>query len=101
MLFGRVLYKNAPVLLLDEPTAALDPLAEEQLYLEYQSFAEDKISFFVSHRLTSTRFCNRILFIEQGAITESGTHQELLNLCRQYWKMYKIQGFYYQKEGHL
>lgn len=102
LLFGRVLYKNAPVLLLDEQTAALDPLAEEQLYLEYQNFAEDKISFFVSHRLTSTRFCNRIFFIEQGAITESGTHQELLNLRGQYWKMYKIQGFYYQKEeGHL
>lgn len=99
LLFGRVLYKNAPVLLLDEPTAALDPLAEEQLYLEYQDFAEDKISFFVSHRLTSTRFCNRILFVEQGKITESGTHRELLDLHKQYWKMYKIQGFYYQKEG--
>ena len=99
LLFGRVLYKNAPILLLDEPTAALDSLAEEQLYLEYQCFAEDKISFFVSHRLTSTRFCNRILFMEQGVITENGTHQELLNLHQQYWKMYKIQGFYYQKEG--
>ena len=74
LLLAKAVYKNAPVLVLDEPTAALDPISENELYLKYNELTEDKISFFISHRLSSTRFCDRILFIKDGAVAESGTH---------------------------
>ena len=75
LLLAKAVYKNAPVLILDEPTAALDPISENELYLKYNELTEDKISFFISHRLSSTRFCDRILFIKDGAVAESGTHE--------------------------
>ncbi len=78
LLLAKAVYKNAPVLILDEPTAALDPISENELYLKYNELTEDKISFFISHRLSSTRFCDRILFIKDGAVAESGTHEELM-----------------------
>ena len=64
----QALYKNSPILLLDEPTAALDPLAENDIYLKYHEMTEGKTSLFISHRLASTRFCDRILYLEHGAI---------------------------------
>ena len=73
LLLAKAVYKNAPVLILDEPTAALDPISENELYLKYNELTEDKISFFISHRLSSTRFCDRILFIKDRAVAESGT----------------------------
>lgn len=99
LLLSRVLYKDAPVLLLDEPTAALDPLAEERLYLQYSDIAQNRISFFTSHRLTSTRFCDCIFLMDHGRITERGSHQELMRQKKKYWTMYKLQGFYYQEEA--
>jgi len=97
LLLARALYKRGSLLLLDEPTAALDPIAEEELYLQYNDLTQGLISFFVSHRLNSTRFCDRILFLENGEITEEGSHEELLQLGGMYKKMYDTQGVYYQE----
>ena len=101
LLFARALYKDASILILDEPTAFLDPIAEEALYLQYQTVTKDKISFFVSHRLTSTQFCDKIFFLQDGKIVESGSHAELIENRGEYWKMFQIQGFYYQKEASI
>ncbi len=97
LLLARALYKGGSLLLLDEPTAALDPIAEEELYLQYNELTKGLISFFVSHRLNSTRFCDRILFLENGEIAEEGSHAELMSMNGQYKKMYETQGLYYQE----
>lgn len=99
LLLAKAIYKNAPVLILDEPTAALDPIAENELYLKYNEITSNKISFFISHRLSSTRFCDRILFIKDGRIAESGTHEELMALKGSYYRMYQIQSYYYKENG--
>lgn len=98
LLFARALYKDAPILILDEPTSALDPIAEENLYLQYRDLTYGKISLFTSHRLNSTQFCDKILFMKDGEITECGTHDELMEHGGEYRNMYKMQAFYYRKE---
>jgi len=95
LLLARALYKNAPVLVLDEPTAALDPIAENRLYEQYDALMGEKTSFFISHRLSSTRFCERIFYMANGAITEEGTHEDLLARQGAYWRMYETQSYYY------
>ena len=97
MMLARALGKNAPLLVLDEPTAALDPLMESELYERYGRFSENKTTVFISHRLASTRFCDRILLMEKGEVAESGTHQELLDRNGKYAWMYQLQSRYYQK----
>lgn len=99
LLLAKAVYKNAPVLILDEPTAALDPIAENELYLKYNELTKDKLSFFISHRLSSTRFCDRILFVSNGQIIEQGSHEELMALKGAYYKMYQIQSYYYKEQG--
>lgn len=99
LLLAKAVYKNAPVLILDEPTAALDPISENELYLKYNELTEDKISFFISHRLSSTRFCDRILFIKDRAVAESGTHEELMAKKGAYYRMYQTQSMYYREMG--
>lgn len=99
LLLAKAIYKNAPVLILDEPTAALDPIAENELYLKYNALTKDKLSFFISHRLSSTRFCDRILFVSDGQIAEQGTHDELMTLKGAYYRMYQMQSYYYREQG--
>ena len=96
LLLARALYKEAPMLILDEPTAALDPLAESELYGKYNQFTKEKTSFFISHRLASTGFCDRILLLGEGRILESGSHRELLELGGEYAHMFREQSKYYQ-----
>lgn len=98
LLLARALYKNAPVLVLDEPTAALDPIAEHEIYQKYRQLTEGKTSVFISHRLASTRFCDRILLFENGGIAENGTHEELMALDGRYAEMFRVQSRYYQEE---
>ena len=98
LILARALYRDASVLILDEPTAALDPLAENELYQKYAEFAKGKTSFFVSHRLSSTSFCDRILLLDGGRIAEDGTHQELIEKGGLYAEMFELQSHYY-KEG--
>ncbi|MDR0883804.1 MAG: ABC transporter ATP-binding protein/permease [Oscillospiraceae bacterium] len=98
LLLARALYKDAPVLILDEPTAALDPIAENRLYEKYAKFCADKISFFISHRIASTRFCGRIFYIENGVIAEEGDHEELLARGEAYFRLFETQSYYYRKE---
>lgn len=99
MWMARAFYKNAPVLILDEPTAALDPLAEQEIYEKYVRMSEGKTSLFISHRLASTRFCDRILFLENGRITEQGSHEELMCKKGAYARLFEVQGKYYREGG--
>ena len=98
LMLARALYKEAPLLVLDEPTAALDPLMESELYQKYRRFSEHKTTVFISHRLASTRFCDRILLMEDGGVAESGTHEELLERDGKYAWMFRLQSKYYQKK---
>lgn len=95
LMLARALYKNAPILVLDEPTAALDPISENQIYLQYQNMTRGKTSLFISHRLASTQFCDRILYLKDGRITEQGTHQELIALGGEYAQLYELQSCWY------
>ena len=97
LMLARALYKNAPFLVLDEPTAALDPIAESEMYQKYSEITDGKSSVYISHRLASTRFCDRIILIEHGKISEEGTHGELLALGGKYADLYAIQSKYYRE----
>lgn len=98
LMLARTLYKESSVVILDEPTAALDPIAENELYQKYSQLSQGKTSIFISHRLSSTKFCDRILFFENGEIAEMGTHDELMNQKGKYANMYEVQAKYYRKE---
>lgn len=97
LLLARAIYKDSPILILDEPTAAMDPIAEQNVYLKYNELSRDKTSFFISHRLSSTRFCDRIILIDGGTIIEIGTHDELMAKRGMYHDMYMLQSKYYQE----
>lgn len=96
LVLARALYKNAPMMILDEPTAALDPISENHLYMNYNTLMREKTTIFISHRLASTRFCNRILLIDNGTICEEGTHESLLAAKGKYYSMYEAQAKYYR-----
>lgn len=97
LLLARALYRNAPVVVLDEPTASLDPIAESNLYETYNAMMEDCSTVFISHRLASTRFCDRIVLVEDGRIIEEGTHAELLAKQGKYYELYETQAKYYRE----
>ncbi|MBQ9879348.1 MAG: ABC transporter ATP-binding protein [Clostridia bacterium] len=98
LLLARALYKDAPVIILDEPTAALDPIAENEMYLKYSELTAGKTSLYISHRLSSTRFCDRIVFLSDGKFAEVGTHDELVASGGGYARLFEVQSKYY-KEG--
>ena len=101
LMLARALYKDGAFLVLDEPTAALDPIAESDIYQKYNEMTAGKSSVFISHRLASTRFCDRILFIKDGGIAEEGTHEELLHKGGAYAKLFEVQARYYQEGRDL
>ena len=96
---ARGLYKDGHIVILDEPTAALDPIAEYNIYKNFNSMIGNKTAFFISHRLASTRFCDVIAFFENGEIKEYGTHYELLNKNGKYAEMFNVQASYYKEEN--
>ena len=97
LMLARALYKDSPILILDEPTAALDPLAENDIYLKYNDMTAGKTSLFISHRLASTRFCDRIILLADGGIAEEGTHESLLAAGGAYASLFAVQSRYYQE----
>lgn len=98
LLLARAIYREAPILVLDEPTAALDAIAENELYQRYNELTRNRTSLFISHRLASTQFCDRILMLEEGRIVEQGSHEELMGKKGAYYRMFQVQSHYYQKD---
>ncbi|MCH5193764.1 MAG: ABC transporter ATP-binding protein [Oscillospiraceae bacterium] len=99
MALAKALYKDAPILLLDEPTAALDPIAEQEMYMNYANFSKGKASVFISHRLASTRFCDRIILLENGETAEIGTHSQLMEQGGKYADLFELQSSYYNDKA--
>lgn len=99
LLLARALYKDAKLLILDEPTAALDPIAENEIYLKYGELGEGKTSVFISHRLSSTRFCDRIILLENGRVAEKGTHESLMEAGGRYAELFEMQSRYYREQA--
>ncbi len=99
LMLARALYKNAPIIVLDEPTSALDPIAESEIYNKYSELTDDRMSIYISHRLASTRFCDRIILIADGSIVEEGTHDELIARNGYYADLFEIQSRYYREGG--
>lgn len=96
LMLARALYKDAPILVLDEPTAALDPIAESEIYEKYNDITGEHTSVYISHRLASTRFCDRIILIAENSIIEEGSHNELLQKGGRYYELFEIQRKYYR-----
>ena len=98
LLLAKAMYKDGPMLILDEPTSALDPIAESTIYEEYNQLADKKTAVFISHRLASTKFCDRILFLDGGQIVEEGSHEQLMEKGGKYREIFDIQSHYYKEE---
>ena len=96
---ARALYKDAPMVIMDEPTAALDALAEAEIYENFSSLVEGKTAVYISHRLASTRFCDKIALFDADGLEEYGTHDELMAKKGKYYEMFVVQGKYYQEEA--
>lgn len=96
---ARALYKDGKMVILDEPTAALDALAEDKMYREFEEMVRNRTAIFISHRLGSTRFCDKIVMFEDGQIVEEGTHDDLMKKDGKYAYMFRIQSQYYKEGG--
>lgn len=93
---ARSIYKDAEIFIFDEPTASLDPIAEKEFYESIDEKVSRKPVIYISHRLSSTKFCNKIFLLEHGKIIERGTHEELMNYNGEYAKIYTLQAGYYK-----
>lgn len=98
LVMARAVYRNSPILILDEPTANLSPMAESQIYHDFYEIGKNKTVLFVSHRLSSSKFCDRILVLAGGKIVENGTHEELISKEGIYCEMFRKQASYYVEE---
>ena len=98
---ARALYKDGNMVIMDEPTAALDALAEAEIYENFSDLTRGKTAVYISHRLASTKFCDAIAFFDKDGLKEYGNHQELMDKKGEYYRMFTIQGKYYQGEGGL
>lgn len=96
---ARALYKNGNMVILDEPTASLDALAEGEIYQSFDKLVENKTAVYISHRLSSTKFCDKIALFTEDGIKEYGTHEELMAQRGEYYRMFMTQGKYYQGEA--
>ena len=96
---ARALYKDAPVVILDEPTAALDPKAEASVYANFNRMVQGRTSIYISHRMSSCRFCDEIIVFREGRIAEQGSHEELLAAGGSYAEMWNAQAKYYVGQG--
>ncbi len=92
---ARALYKDSPIVILDEPTAALDPIAENEIYSRFNSFVENKTAIYISHRLSSCAFCDRIAVFYNAELVETGTHNELISANGRYAELWNAQASYY------
>lgn len=93
---ARALYKNAPFIILDEPTAALDPIAEYEVYSKFNEIVQDKTAIYISHRLSSCRFCDVIAVFDGGQIVQRGVHDRLLQDTNgKYYELWNAQAQYY------
>ncbi len=99
LLLARLLYRNPPCMILDEPTAALDPIAESRMYEKYSEITSGATSVFISHRLASTRFCDRIFLLDGAKFAEEGTHEELMAAGKKYRELFDVQSKYYREGG--
>lgn len=99
LMLARALYKAAPVIVLDEPTAALDAIAEAKSYENFNSMAGGRTCVYISHRLSSTKFCDAIAMFEDGHLVEYGNHDSLMNKQGKYADLFRIQAQYYKEEG--
>lgn len=82
---------------IDEPTASLDALAEKEIYEKFEKITDNRTTVFISHRLASTKFCDRIVLLGSDGVLEQGTHEELMKMNGKYFEMFSIQGKYYQE----
>jgi len=98
LMLARAIYKDAPIVVLDEPTAAMDPIAEANLYEQYHELTKGKTSLYISHRLASTQFCDRIIFLEDGKIAEAGSHAQLMAQKGRYHRLFQVQSAYYKDQ---
>jgi len=93
---ARALYKDTPIMILDEPTSAIDPVAENELYTRFNDLVKDKIAIYISHRLSSCKFCNKIAVFEDGMLAQYGTHDELISdKSSKYYELWNAQAQYY------
>lgn len=95
MAIARALYKDSPIVVMDEPTAALDPIAEAEIYGHLNQLVEHKTALFISHRLSSCKFCDRVAVFENGGVTQCGSHKELMAQEGLYRRMFAAQARYY------
>ena len=97
---ARALYKDSPFIILDEPTAALDPIAEAEIYSKFDDIAGDKTAVYISHRLSSCKFCDEIAVFDHGAVVQMGTHEKLLgDRTGKYCELWHAQAQYYTEDG--